>query len=71
MAIAFLNGDWMQPEEAKVSVFDRGYVRNGVYEVMPVYGGRLYPPGAMSSGYFALSRKSGWKRPITTRLGQH
>jgi len=26
MAIAFLNGDWMQPEDAKVSVFDRGFM---------------------------------------------
>ena len=43
MAIAFLNGDWMQPEEAKVSVFDRGFMfGDGVYEVMPVYGGRVF-----------------------------
>ena len=48
MAIAFLNGDWMQPEDAKVSVFDRGFMfGDGVYEVMPVYGGRVFTlPGA-------------------------
>jgi len=33
----------MQPEEAKVSVFDRGFMfGDGVYEVMPVYGGRVF-----------------------------
>ena len=43
MAIAYLNGEWMQPEAAKVSVFDRGFMfGDGIYEVMAVYDGRIF-----------------------------
>ena len=43
MAIAWLNGDWLAPEAARVSVFDRGFMfGDGVYEVMAVYGGRVF-----------------------------
>jgi D-alanine transaminase len=34
----FLNGDYLPADEAKVSVFDRGFLLgDGVYEVIPVY----------------------------------
>ncbi len=47
MAIAYLNGQWMPPGEAKVSVFDRGFMfGDGVYEVMPVYDGRIFTKAA-------------------------
>jgi D-alanine transaminase len=43
MAIAYLNGDWMAPEDAKVSVFDRGFMfGDGIYEVMAVYDGKVF-----------------------------
>lgn len=43
MAIAYLNGEWSAPEEARVSVFDRGFMfGDGVYEVMPVYNGEVF-----------------------------
>ncbi len=43
MAIAYLDGEWMAPEEAKVSVFDRGFMfGDGIYEVMAVYGGAVF-----------------------------
>jgi D-alanine transaminase len=39
----YLNGEWMPRQEARVSVFDRGFLfADGVYEVIPVYGGRPY-----------------------------
>lgn len=39
----YLNGEWLPPEEAKISVFDRGFIfGDGVYEVIPAYGGRLF-----------------------------
>ncbi|MGB1342415.1 MAG: aminotransferase class IV [Pseudomonadales bacterium] len=42
MAIAYLNGAWTAPRDAKISVFDRGFMfGDGVYEVMPVYGGKI------------------------------
>ena len=43
MSIAYINGDWLAPEDAKVSVFDRGFMfGDGVYEVMAVYHGKTF-----------------------------
>ncbi|MDX1705072.1 D-amino acid aminotransferase [Pseudidiomarina sp.] len=39
----YLNGDWIAPEHAKVSVFDRGFLfADGIYEVVPVYSGKPF-----------------------------
>jgi D-alanine transaminase len=39
----FLNGDYTVLPEAKVSVMDRGFIfGDGVYEVVPVYGGQPF-----------------------------
>ncbi|MGI9373038.1 MAG: D-amino-acid transaminase [Hyphomicrobiales bacterium] len=36
----YLNGEFMAEEDAKVSIFDRGYLfGDGIYEVVPVIGG--------------------------------
>lgn len=41
--LVYLNGEFLPPERAMVSVFDRGFIfGDGVYEVMPVFGGRLF-----------------------------
>ncbi len=38
----YVNGDWLPEEEAKVSVFDRGFLfADGVYEVTSVIDGKL------------------------------
>ena len=43
MAIAYLNGDWCAPAEAKVSVFDRGFMfGDGIYEVMAIYDMQVF-----------------------------
>lgn len=43
MGIVFLNGSYMPIEQAAVSPLDRGFIfGDGVYEVIPVYGGRLF-----------------------------
>ena len=40
---AYLNGSFLPLEEAHVSVMDRGFLfGDGVYEVIPVYGNRLF-----------------------------
>ncbi len=40
---AYVNGDFVAPEAAKISPFDRGMVfGDGIYEVVPVYGGRAF-----------------------------
>ena len=41
--LCYLNGDYLPLAEAKVSVLDRGFVfGDGIYEVLPVYGRRLF-----------------------------
>jgi D-alanine transaminase len=41
--IVYLNGAFLRADEARVSVLDRGFLfGDGVYEVIPVYGGRLF-----------------------------
>jgi D-alanine transaminase len=43
MAIAYLNDEWQAPEDAKISVFDRGFMfGDGIYEVMPIYWGKVF-----------------------------
>lgn len=47
MATAYLNGSFLPLTEARVSVLDRGFLfADGVYEVIPVYGGRAFRLGA-------------------------
>jgi D-alanine transaminase len=41
--LIYLNGEFLPPEEARVSAFDRGFIfGDGVYEVIPVFGRRLF-----------------------------
>ncbi len=41
--IAYLNGDYLPLSEARISPLDRGFLfADGVYEVVPVYGGRPF-----------------------------
>ena len=43
MTIAYLNGVFLPLSEARVSVLDRGFLfADGVYEVIPVYGGKAF-----------------------------
>lgn len=39
----YLNGAYVAPQSAAVSIFDRGFLfGDGIYEVIPVFGGRLF-----------------------------
>jgi len=41
--IVYLNGEFLPLEQAQISVLDRGFLfADGVYEVIPVYKGRLF-----------------------------
>jgi len=43
MQHVYLNGQFLPPDQAKVSVFDRGFIfGDGIYEVIPAFGGRLF-----------------------------
>lgn len=38
MSLIYLNGDYVPHEQAKISVFDRGFLfADGIYEVVPIY----------------------------------
>lgn len=43
VSICYLNGDYLPLAEARVSVLDRGFIfGDGIYEVIPVFGGRAF-----------------------------
>ena len=43
LPICYLNGEYLPLREARISPLDRGFLYgDGVYEVMPVYGGRPF-----------------------------
>ena len=43
MTVAYLNGEFQQLEDIRISPLDRGFLfADGVYEVIPVYSGRLF-----------------------------
>ncbi len=43
MSIAYLNGNFMPLDEARISPLDRGFLfADGVYEVIPAYRGKLF-----------------------------
>lgn len=43
MQSVYFNGQWVLPDEAKVSIFDRGFLfGDGVYEVIPAFNRRLF-----------------------------
>jgi D-alanine transaminase len=53
--IVYVNGDYVPEEEARISVFDRGFLfADGVYEVTSVLGGRLVD----FAGHMARLRRS-------------
>ena len=40
--ILYLNGKYVAVDQARISVFDRGFMfGDGIYEVIPVYSGKL------------------------------
>ncbi|MEO2267484.1 D-amino acid aminotransferase [Pseudoalteromonas sp. YIC-656] len=42
MSLVYLNGQYMPPEEAKISPMDRGFLfGDGIYEVVPAYHGKM------------------------------
>jgi D-alanine transaminase len=46
MSTVYLNGEFLPAEEAMISPLDRGFIfGDGVYEVIPVYGRRLFRLG--------------------------
>ena len=55
--IVYVNGDYLPEEDARISVFDRGFLfADGVYEVTSVLGGRLVDfPGHLARLHRSLA----------------
>ena len=65
MTIAYLNGDYMPLEEARISPMDRGFLfGDGIYEVIPSYSGKMVGFGPhisrMQDGLKAIEIKLDW-----------
>ena len=65
MTIAYLNGEFMPLEEARISPMDRGFLfGDGIYEVIPTYDGKMVGFGPhisrMQEGLAAIEIKLGW-----------
>ena len=65
MTIAYLNGDYLPLDEARISPLDRGFLfGDGIYEVVPVHDGRPIGFGLhykrMREGLRAVEIKLDW-----------
>lgn len=77
----FLNGHFVAPEDAKISVFDRGFIfGDGIYELIPVYSGKPFRLDEhlqrMENGLAAIGianpyPRGEWKHLIHQLLKQH
>lgn len=55
--VIYLDGQWVSPDEAKVSVFDHGLLYgDGVFEGIRAYGGRVFALGAHVHRLFDSAR---------------
>ncbi|MDH3451757.1 MAG: aminotransferase class IV, partial [Gammaproteobacteria bacterium] len=81
--IVYLNGEFIHSQDAKVSVFDRGFLfGDGVYEVIPAYDGRLFQlpahldrlqhslNGVRIANPYARSRWTAVLQELTRRTGR-
>ena len=63
--IVFLNGDFLKAEDAKVSIFDRGYLfGDGIYEVVPVINGKVIDKAPFFERFDASLSKIGLSAPF-------
>ena len=65
MTIAYLNGEYMPLEEARISPMDRGFLfGDGIYEVIPSYDGKMVGFGPhierMQDGLDEIEIQLGW-----------
>ncbi len=77
----FLNGRFLPIEEASVPVLDRGFIfGDGVYEVVPSYGGRLFRwPQHLARLKRSLAKlridnprdDAGWQQLVEELIGRH
>jgi D-alanine transaminase len=72
LSIAYLNGVWQPAEEARVSVLDRGFLfGDGVYEVIPVFNGRVFAEDRHLARMARSLGQTGIKPPMSNDCWKH
>ncbi|PWK73837.1 D-amino-acid transaminase [Aminobacter sp. AP02] len=67
--IVWLNGSFVAATEAKLSIFDRGFLfADGVYEVTAVLGGKLVDSALHMARLERSARELGLRLPVTTAM---
>ncbi|QNL48399.1 aminotransferase class IV [Olivibacter sp. SDN3] len=75
----YLNGEWLNADKAKVSVFDRGFMLgDGVYEVIPFYRGKPFLSSAhirrleycLNEVSILLEQRFAWSEVIDEAIAQ-
>lgn len=62
--IVFLNGEYCKAQDAKVSIFDRGYLfGDGIYEVVPVINGKVIDKAPFFERFDGSLKKISLKAP--------
>jgi len=70
-ATVYLDGHYLPAAEARVSVFDRGFLfGDAAYEVIPVYGGRAFRPERHLERLSASLDALGMASPLSARAWQ-
>lgn len=65
--IVWLNGSFLPAAEAKLSIFDRGFLfADGIYEVTAVLGGKLVDSALHMARLERSARELGLRLPVTT-----
>ena len=63
--IVFLNGDFCKAEDAKISIFDRGFIfGDGIYEVVPVINGKVIDKAPFYERFEASLKKISLTSPF-------
>lgn len=66
MGTVYLNGEYLPVEQARVPVMDRGFLfGDGVYEVIPVFGGRCFRVDEHLDRLDHSLRETGIPQPLT------
>jgi branched-subunit amino acid aminotransferase/4-amino-4-deoxychorismate lyase len=73
MTIAFLNDEFVPLEEARISPMDRGFLfGDGIYEVIPSYGGKLIGLdlhlARLENGLNEIGINTSWSRGHLTNI---
>ncbi|MFT3929631.1 MAG: D-amino acid aminotransferase [Spongiibacteraceae bacterium] len=67
MGTVYLNGEYLPVEQAKISVMDRGFLfGDGVYEVIPVFGGKPFRVEEHLHRLEYSLRETGIPQPLTS-----